>query len=252
RGQKARFIDAARDIDAALALAPHDSDLMLSKAVIEAGTGKFDNALKWAESAVETDPGNWAGWGYVATLHLTARRVPSAIQALERAVALAPDNSDVNGQLGMLLVSSGKPRQALPHLDVAIKAQPLEQNHYLWRARGRTLVGDYPGGLKDFTSLLDGPMPNAQFTLVGDLRSVILAERALVKAALGDMQAAADDMYRSAEIGGQQRVLQVQLFLRRQGLASPIDGKPSDELKTSLRNCFVRQDCRIGLVRNRA
>ncbi len=59
-----------------------------------------------------------------AQSYLQQKRPDLAIPELQAAAELAPDNFEIQGNLGVLLFFSGKPADAIPHLRFAVEKQP--------------------------------------------------------------------------------------------------------------------------------
>lgn len=59
-----------------------------------------------------------------AQSYLQQKRPDLAIPELEAAAELAPDNVEIQGNLGVLLFFSGKQAEAIPHLRLAVERQP--------------------------------------------------------------------------------------------------------------------------------
>ncbi len=59
-----------------------------------------------------------------AQSYLQQKRPDLAIPEFEAAVQLAPDDVEIQGNLGVLLFFSGKPADAIPHLRFAVEKQP--------------------------------------------------------------------------------------------------------------------------------
>jgi cytochrome c-type biogenesis protein CcmH/NrfG len=56
--------------------------------------------------------------------YLQQKRPDLAIPELQAAAQLAPDNAEIQGNLGVLLFFSGKQADAIPHLRIAVEKQP--------------------------------------------------------------------------------------------------------------------------------
>jgi len=73
----------------------------------------------------QVDPNaEFAGHLQKAQSYLDEKRPDLAIPELQAAAQLAPDNFEVQGNLGVLLFFSGRPADAIPHLRIAVEKQP--------------------------------------------------------------------------------------------------------------------------------
>lgn len=92
-------------------------------------TGDRDAALAEAldltRRAVAIDGGNWLAYTTLGILHVFALREPDrAVEILERAVSLNPSASLALHCLGCALEFSGRPADAIPHLDSVFRIDP--------------------------------------------------------------------------------------------------------------------------------
>ncbi|HEY8242881.1 MAG: tetratricopeptide repeat protein [Vicinamibacteria bacterium] len=74
--------------------------------------------------ALERDPGLHAAWDGIGMIAHAARRWPAAIDALQRAVALAPRNPAYRVHLGAALNGAGRAGEAMRALEAAIEIDP--------------------------------------------------------------------------------------------------------------------------------
>lgn len=77
-----------------------------------------------AERAVHESPGDATALNVLGTRYYAAGRLPEAIQAFSKALAVAPMSAEASHNLGTALLAQGKPREALPHLRAAATARP--------------------------------------------------------------------------------------------------------------------------------
>jgi tetratricopeptide (TPR) repeat protein len=99
-------------------------------AIVLAAMGEIDRALAEYRAAAEVDPGNVDLHRHLGNAFFKASRSVEAVEAFEKALALAPADASTWGQLGSSCLR-------LQWWDKAIEAFE----------RARTLSGDQPGGL---------------------------------------------------------------------------------------------------------
>ena len=110
--------DAERD----LALAPGDSRAQNTYAYMLAIFGNLPEAIAAANKAIELDPLNGDAWLNLGN-YLTARRdFPAAHRALERSLAISPDDDVIPYALGILDLTEGRPTDALAEFHKSIEA----------------------------------------------------------------------------------------------------------------------------------
>ena len=119
-------------------------------AVALAGTGQRKRALKvLSASKPPAGPSAVAWFRLAGTLQLDEGNLPGASQALENALALAPDDEASGSALALLRVKEGKPALAVAILERIFNAFPAEQRHI----RAGSLLaayGAYPQAVEQF------------------------------------------------------------------------------------------------------
>ena len=119
-------------------------------AVALAGTGQRKRALKvLSASKPPAGPSTVAWFRLAGTLQLDEGNLPGASQALENALALAPDDEASGSALALLRVKEGKPALAVAILERIFNALPAEQRHI----RAGSLLaayGAYPQAVEQF------------------------------------------------------------------------------------------------------
>ena len=121
--------------------------------------------------------------------YLQQKRPDLAIPELQAAVQLAPDNVEIQGNLGVLLFFSGKQADAIPHLRIAVERQPDLAKIQGILGIAELHTADLAGGRKDLETAfprIDDPRFRVQagLELVGaytqtndlELAAVILAQ----------------------------------------------------------------------------
>jgi len=103
---------ALRIVDTEIARAPKDMDIRSWRARVLLWAGRLAEAeQEYAElvKAVPNDPDDRLGLGNV---YLRQRRLPDALRAMDRAVALDPQRADLRAARARVLMAMGEPRQA--------------------------------------------------------------------------------------------------------------------------------------------
>jgi type IV pilus assembly protein PilF len=83
--------------------------------------GRMDIALEELNEAVALDPGNPQIYNYFGLVYAVLGENAKAEQNFQRGLALAPEDSDLRHNWGWYLCSNGKPRQAIPEFEMALR-----------------------------------------------------------------------------------------------------------------------------------
>ena len=234
---------------AAAKLAPRNADVRATVAFLLHVRGQEDDAIRAYSAAIALEPTHTFALGQRALLHAGNGRVSQALEDYDAAVAAAPEDLYLRRGRAQLLIALERPREALADFNVVIERMPNDFLTYWARAGVHRQLGNLQAALEDLTTLILGPKGGIPFATGGDQLAGFLMQRAMV---LGDLQRGAEaaaDMLRAVQLGGRQKILRVQIYLRRQGYAQlPIDGAPSEALSTAVEACFSDFKCRAGLA----
>ncbi len=112
------------------------------------GTSLAD-ALDFARQAATNSPKFGFAWERVAELEFSFGRTASALEALEKSLALAPRNAQALALKGFLLAAQNQTREAILWFDRAISADSALGNAWLGRGLCKIRLGDANGGRED-------------------------------------------------------------------------------------------------------
>jgi tetratricopeptide (TPR) repeat protein len=113
------------------------------------GQKSLKSALDFARRAATSSPEFGFAWARVAELEFSFGRTAAALDALDKALALAPQNAQAIALKGFLLAAQNKTDQALSMFNRAIAADPSLANAWLGRGLCRIRQGDSVGGHED-------------------------------------------------------------------------------------------------------
>lgn len=102
---------------------------------------QLDQAMRAAHGLIARFPTDPFGWKIQAGVHRLRFQINAAVQAMEQAVLLAPDDAEVFGNLGNLLIELDRPMQAQGHLR---RALALGETATYWNSLGVTLEDNLP------------------------------------------------------------------------------------------------------------
>ncbi len=112
---------AAESFAQAVALAPWETDLLLSLGQSYVKQGKFADALRTLRDAVGRNPESAAGWNDLGSALLRAGTFPEAESALREAVRIQPEFASIRMNLADALIRQHKLKEAREQLDEAIR-----------------------------------------------------------------------------------------------------------------------------------
>ncbi len=100
-------VEAKRQIDEALRLAPNNSEYLSQAGVIERSAGRWEEALAHTQQALRLDPRSVSTTSRLQTIYLWLRRYPEALGASEAALALRPGDLSLIQDKAMVYVARG-------------------------------------------------------------------------------------------------------------------------------------------------
>ncbi len=115
---------ALRIVDAEIARAPKDLDIRGWRGRVLLGAGRLTEAEQEFAALVKASPNDPDDWLGLGTVYLRQRRLPDALRAVDRAVALDPKRSDLRAARARVLVAMGEPRQARMELRQVLRLEP--------------------------------------------------------------------------------------------------------------------------------
>jgi tetratricopeptide (TPR) repeat protein len=136
------FASAARHFERALALAPGDTDIIRSAAMLAASAGRFDTAIALGEYITARDPVNPSDHSNLGLHYGFAGRLDEAIASLRTALSLSPDYGGAQYQVGVMLLLKGDFDGALAAMQEADEAWRPVGLSMAWHALGNSAESD--------------------------------------------------------------------------------------------------------------
>lgn len=96
----------------------------------------MDQALTFAQRAIELDPTDARGFGELGYVHLYRKEHDAALQSYRRALALNPNDADMHSDYADALAHYGDNETAITHLKQAMRLNPYFPDQYLWHLGG--------------------------------------------------------------------------------------------------------------------
>jgi protein O-GlcNAc transferase len=152
---RGRLGEALQRFDAALALAPADARLRANRAALRLAVGDAAGAEADARLATQQDDVGFGGWLNLGLALEVQGRAAAAVPALERALALRPDDLATQRALARSLYHSGSGhRRCRVLLEGLIARDPRDWASRLLLANSRVNDAEIDAALADFRTLL--------------------------------------------------------------------------------------------------
>ena len=148
--QSGRFLEAQRCCEQALAAGSGHADSLHLMGQLSIGAGQYDHAIEWIARAIRLDPQP----DYLASLGTALHhqgRHEEAVDALDKAVQLRPEDAGLWSELGAMLEGMGRPSDAALSFEHALKLAP----HHLDAAWRSALLLHRSGRLEQALRRLD-------------------------------------------------------------------------------------------------
>ena len=124
------YLEHARKLD------PNSTEMLTGLARCYYELRRDDEALKLYQDAIAQNPAIWDAQFYLGRIHLENGRYAQAVEPLENARKLKPDDTYTISSLGVALSKSGRSAEAIAHLTriTALKRYIKEDFYYLGEA----------------------------------------------------------------------------------------------------------------------
>ena len=109
----------------------------------------LENALNMAKEAATNSPQFGFAWERVAELEFSFGRTDKALDALNKSLALAPQNPEALALKGFLLAAQNRTREAISWFDRSLAVDSALGNAWLGRGLCKIRLGDAGGGRED-------------------------------------------------------------------------------------------------------
>lgn len=115
---------------------PNSAEMLIGLARCYYELGRDDEALVLYREAIALNPAVWEAQYYLGRIHLENRRYAQAVEPLDNALKLKPDDPNTISSLGVALSKSGRSTDAIGYLSriTALKRYIKEDFYYLGEA----------------------------------------------------------------------------------------------------------------------
>ncbi len=140
-----------------LQAAPNHPGALGRLAVIVAGEGNVELAIKLLGHALSVDDSNAANWLDLGLLLAGQDRHGPAVEAFAQAARLRPSCHEAARNLALALLNAEKIEDAISAYDQALALAPDNREIRLSRGCAKLLIGDFQGGWDDYEARLGLP-----------------------------------------------------------------------------------------------
>jgi serine/threonine protein kinase/tetratricopeptide (TPR) repeat protein len=119
-----KYDDAVREYQQAVEFSPTNDDAIRGLASAFASLGRMQDAEKTYLAAISTRPQYWRGYNSLGALYVTNGRYSEAAEMFSRVIALAPDSFRGYSNLGAVYIRLGRSEDAAKLLQASIKIRP--------------------------------------------------------------------------------------------------------------------------------
>lgn len=152
---------ARSDFDHALALAPHDTNILLRKSHLLSVLGRLPEAIATAHKVIEMDPLYSWGWDFLSGYEIGSGRPDLARDAAARALEIAPNHIYARMTLGIADLLLGHPREGLSEF----QREKSEVLRLVGTALAQHTLGDAAEARKALDALLAGFSPTEPYEI---------------------------------------------------------------------------------------
>jgi tetratricopeptide (TPR) repeat protein len=122
--EKRRPEDARKALERSARLNPALTETQYQLGVLAGQEGKTQEGIQHFEQVVHMQPRHAMALAGLGALYIQTRELEKALNALQRAEAIDPNNAQMQYDLGLVLSSLGKPEEARVHME---RFQKLKQ-----------------------------------------------------------------------------------------------------------------------------
>lgn len=127
-----------------------EADVFVAQGILAYDAKRYDEALEYLREAVQQDPKHVEALYYTGLVNIALQRLQPAVQALERARALAPGDFPVRFLLGVAYFAQERYDQAEPILNQCFRERPTTDGLGYYVGFMRYRKKDYAGALEVF------------------------------------------------------------------------------------------------------
>ena len=168
------FVSSMNCYQAALALLPHDKDIINNLGRLASRMGDHESAAKFFRLFVEMDPFNPSGLNNLSSALRNESRFDEAIDVLKEGLRLNPDSALLWNGIGAVMADIGDVENAFIFFEECLRLDPKFSRARYNRGNMRLSMGDTLGALEDCDKSLSQTKPLDEICMIRMARAGIL------------------------------------------------------------------------------
>ncbi|MFC0634215.1 tetratricopeptide repeat protein [Brevundimonas balnearis] len=187
-----QFGPAILAYEAALKLAPQDTDIAHDLARLAERMGEAEIAEKLLTRYLAAHPGHVEATNNLACVYRDQRRYGEAVDLLKALLGIEQTSAVLWNTLGTVLSDQGEARQAMVFFEEALRLEPRFVKARYNRGNARQILGDRDGALEDLTQALKGAEPGYERAMMTMARGMQLMAAGRLAEGYADYEARLD------------------------------------------------------------
>jgi len=167
--------------DSAIAVNPHNADYFAHRGQAFLKSGNKEKAIQNFYFALKLNPEHSISRNNLAAIKQSEGSIDEAEKLLQEAKQGNTQSANHHSDLGLLLLGTGRYKEAILNFDTAIAIEPVDGELYVNRGLAKEKTGDFTGAMRDFeVALLSDPKwPKAWFVQGNNFMKQGMLEQAL-------------------------------------------------------------------------
>jgi tetratricopeptide (TPR) repeat protein len=226
-------------------LAPENVDIIATRAWVLESEGKYKDAIELYQKILDKAPANTLANKQLGGIYFAAGSYEAALERFSAAAANLPLGDDVRCQRAETFEKLEQIKNAHDDYQKCVSGFPGNFSTQIAFAKTQSQIGDFEGSIKTYDYLIESP----QMAIVQSRHGAQLyMRRGIAYLGLGKTEKAAADFEASVKTGEKRTILQMQLFLRKNGVQTPINGTTDQTFIGAVRSCLLLDLCKLKLA----
>jgi tetratricopeptide (TPR) repeat protein len=245
KGAADKLETAKRYLDEAGRLAPETPAIMASEAWIVEWEGNTRAAADLYQQVLKIEPTNTLANKQLGSMYYSAGDFKNALASFSVAITQLPEKDLIRCQRAEVYVALERFKPARDDYELCLANFPGNPMAQLAFAKTQAQVGDFKGATLTYDTLINDPRMAILKVKFG---AEIYLARGVLHIGLGNSDKARTDFSDAVKLGNTRILLQLQLFLRKNGVNTPITGVTDQALLEAVNDCLSNGVCKLKLL----